>query len=1064
MVKLVDLYSELDLNNGKLLPATNLPADLNQRIDWVEHGEWLAAAKRAGAEKVFFVENNPVAVFSECDSDLKDKVTAFNRTWCLARPRLLFLASPGEISVFDLAKKPVDINRPKEWTKLKALATLNDVGEVLETLQEFHRDNIESGRLFGDERFSDMKDRADKSLIRDLKTVRRELIHAGLSGDKVRFAHALIGRSIFIRYLEDRGVLTEEYFLNIAKENNKWMEVLDRPIKRVGLDSSNQQTFYTRILENKDLTYAVFRAMASDFNGDMFPGVDEEENVIQPTHLRLIQDLFYGDAGKQKKLFFYSYLFDIIPLELISSIYEEFYHSSTDDDEKRSKARQDGAYYSPPVLAEFILSRVLTESIIEKMPRVLDPACGSGIFLVEAFRRMVRYEWHKKGEPLTFDEIKGIVKNRIAGIEVNPEAARITAFSLYLSMLHYLEPRAIDQQIKLGNRLPNLIASDTISPNHYHCILVANAFDQDLIDSNPILRDRFGEESADIVVGNPPWGAPDRDADSETRQREQVMLEWCVKRKMPIGDKEPSQAFLWRSLSFLRDDKVGALLVSAGVLLKQNDTSFRFREEWLQNVNIQEVFNFSHVRSFFFNGSISPFVALIFVKQRTAYNKQVLYWSAKQTLVVRKNQYIVFSRNDMNIIRDEDLSDYRTWKIYDYGSYQDAQLIKRLDNDPRTKPLSDYTEFSRVGFKKANQKHDAGWLKEFRKVKNDFFSRYDPLDSWAFEDVPDKIEHHGVDRRSYEGKRILVKEGIQQSNNTHGRMIARYETEPYAFNHSIHVIKLIDDEDWMYKTVIGILWSSLARYYLFLTSGFWGTWLDKVLLRERLRLPVIINRNNSATNKIIKVVEDLQNCQPDKLYILNQLDEIETRRLQLENELDEAVYELYNLSEEQKDLMRDCCEVTLPYFYKPFSSIGATPAVTDNDSAGIEPYIKTFCRRWNNYLSDDEEMRAEIHIGAHENTVAVEFFPADKGDPWNITPKSDSWSYLIEKIGKTLPHVLGTSKVLLEGVVHVVSDDGIIIINQNERRYWTRSLARQDAESTLCRALLPLSGSEGGKA
>ena len=507
MKSLEILYKELDFASGDLLTAADNPSLCPKRRDWLEKGEWLAAAKRAGVEKVFFVENNPVAVFAECGTDdLSEKVKVFNRVWCLARPRLLFLASPGEITVYDLAQKPVAEEKQDEWKNLKDLELLHDIKRISMDLQQFHRDNIESGRIFGDKRFGDLKNRADKALIRDLKTVRRELIDAGLSGENVRFAHALIGRSIFIRYLEDRGVLTVNYFRKVAGKNADWADLLVNPPERAGIDFSRKKTFYQRVLTNKDFTYSLFSALAVDFNGDMFPDVKTEEQIVSQKHLTEIQGLLYGDTGLQKKLFFYSYRFDIIPLDLISSIYEEFYHSSASEDIKKSKARQGGAYYTPPVLAEFLLSRVLTLETIKKTPRILDPACGSGIFLVEAFRRIVRYQWHRKESPLAFDELKNILKEQIAGIEVNEEAARITAFSLYLSILHYLDPPAIDQHIKQGNKLPHLIATERKSQNHYHCIFVGNAFDVKRIESNPLWQERFGNGCADVIVGNPPWG------------------------------------------------------------------------------------------------------------------------------------------------------------------------------------------------------------------------------------------------------------------------------------------------------------------------------------------------------------------------------------------------------------------------------------------------------------------------------------------------------------------------------------------------------------------------------
>jgi hypothetical protein len=128
-------------------------------------------------------------------------------------------------------------------------------------------------------------------------------------------------------------------------------------------------------------------------------------------------------------------------------------------------------------------------------------------------------------------------------------------------------------------------------------------------------------------------------------------------------------------------------------------------------------------------------------------------------------------------------------------------------------------------------------------------------------------------------------------------------------------------------------------------------------------------------------------------------------------------------------------------------------AVCNGELLWIETYVNFFVRRWNAYLGDDEEMRAEIHVGAHSNMLAVEFFPTDKGDSWDLKPKSGSWGYILDKIGKVLPQPMGTSQILLDGLVHVISDDGIIIIKRNEKRFWTRSLAREDADATLCKTM-----------
>jgi hypothetical protein len=1057
------LYEELDFKSGSLYPVMDNPSACPKSTDWIEKGEWLAAAKRVGAEKIFFVDNNPIAIFAECGPGLQEKIKTFNRMWCLARPRLLFLASPGEITVYDLAQKPVDEKKQEDWKKLNHLYILHDLTKVSRELQEYHRDQVESGRVFADQRFGDLKNRADKALIRDLKTVRRELIHAGLSKERVRFAHALIGRSIFIRYLEDRGILTGDYFLDAARQKAGWTDLIRSPVNRKGFDFSHNKTYYPRVLADKDFTYTLFRRLARDFNGDMFPDVDEEEKVVTRDHLELIQDLLYGDAGIQKKLFFYSYRFDIVPLDLISSIYEEFYLESRLDDEKNNKKRHAGAYYTPPVLVEFILSRILTPGVLEKNPRVLDPACGSGIFLVEAFRRIVRHQWYKSKHPLTFDELKRILKEQIAGIEVSEEAARITAFSLYLSMLHYLEPPAIDRQIKMGNRLPNLLATTNTSVNNLHCILPGHAFDTELIESNSFWKERFGEGCADVIVGNPPWGAPGKKADQETKERHKKIIDWCKRNNKPFGDQEPSQAFLWRALDFLAEKGKAGMLVPAGVLFKHNTTTLKFRNQWFDNVKLDEVFNFTHVRKFFFKGAASPFLSICFSKERQE-GSPVNYWSVKQAININKTQSIMLSRYDMHVLRPGDLSDVTVWKELWFGRKADRELLRFIKRQKRLLQFSIRENCGR-GYEIVSKKRDAEFLQSFKSLVVNSFSRYDPLE---FSVPPKKVYLLG-NKNIYDGNRLIVQKGIKENIDRieqKGSIVARYETESFCFTNAFYGIKLQSLEAWMYKTILGILWSSVVRYFFFMISSKWGLWYHEIHFnKEMLQLPIVLDQSNPATKKVILIVDKLRDYHPQKRDILHPDgipgEKIEAQRSQWEAELDEAVFELYGLNEEERDLIRDFCDVTLPFLYNPFDSIGAVPAIDDSDLTWIEKYVYTFCRRWNVYLGKDEEMRAEVHIGAHGNMIAVEFYPSDKGDPWHLDPKNDTWGYILEEIGKALPRPMGTSQILLDGLVHVVSDRGVIVIKRNEKRFWTRSLAREDADAAICKRMMEAIPKEG---
>src|SRR5207244_12365289 len=98
-------------------------------------------------------------------------------------------------------------------------------------------------------------------------------------------------------------------------------------------------------------------------------------------------------------------------------------------------------------------AHTLTPEVLAARPRVIDAACGSGIFLVESFRRMVRHLCaEQNGKRVSPPQLRRILREQIAGMDINEEAVRVAAFSLYLAFLHYQAPREINDE----RRLPHL--------------------------------------------------------------------------------------------------------------------------------------------------------------------------------------------------------------------------------------------------------------------------------------------------------------------------------------------------------------------------------------------------------------------------------------------------------------------------------------------------------------------------------------------------------------------------------------------------------------------------------
>ncbi|HUW13133.1 MAG TPA: N-6 DNA methylase, partial [Anaerolineae bacterium] len=900
-------YDELGFRQGSLLDATQTPSRAGSD-DWLSKGEWLSLAHAVHAEKVFFVDDNPVVVFAKSDTpDPAALRKLVNSVWCMSRPRLLFLATPGELNVLDLAEPPVKQGESVfHQDRLRGTATT--AAEVQTELQQFHREQIESGRLFEDERFETSTDRADAALIRDLRTLRKQLTDDKLGQEH---AHALIGRSIFIRYLEDRRILTREYFESVANGRDDWLEILNARPRFDYADDWMGALLYPRVLSDKQFTYALFTKLAQEFNGDMFPSEPGQESAVTPGHLETLQSFLTGAVDQEHRLFFYAYSFDVIPIELISSIYEEFYKSEAGGEDDL------GSHYTPPALVDYVLAQVLTPERLARNPRVLDPACGSGIFLVEAFRRIVRYRVQRGRKRLSQPQLRTILRDQIAGIDINPGAVRIAAFSLYLALLNYQEP----PDIQRSKRLPNLILSarspDPQDGQHLDILVAGNAFD--IEGSLPARHGRrFSSECANVIVGNPPWGSP-RGGDSMGVTALAAAQRWCSERGFAVGDKEQSQMFIHRSLDFLRPGGLAGLLVSTGALWKESDKSRSFRQQWLRRARLLNVTNFAHVRAVFFR-AIAPFASVVFEKDdQWEDDHRFRYWSAKRTAMAERLGSVVLSRADLRLVSQRSVMTHDdAWKIYWWGGHRDEALIRSLQSYPAMgklrvgdKPLCQSEGY---GFEEGRRdKVKSDWLGDFKQLPSSAFRRYGRISASDLTPVPDMVYRRGA-RDIYRGVRLLFKRGMGRAS-----FVARLETKPYCFTHSIYGIRVPDSLVDEAKIVLGICWSSLTIYYLWMTSGSWGSWHDAVHKRAVLDLPIRLPDDRQIRRRILKLVDDLSATDKQSpTFDRSQLEKTERA-------LDEAIFDLYQLTESERDLVLDTCRVSLDLFYRHARSNAVKP-------------------------------------------------------------------------------------------------------------------------------------------
>jgi len=1004
------------------------------QVGWFEQ-----ARDKLGAEAILFVGDYPTVLFFKLDTDLatdteavEDEIRQLHlKVWNTSHVPLFFIALPGELRVYSAYQKPV---RKEEWSSEdRWLERVENITQVAELLRGFSRSEVESGHLFQQRsKDFDRKNRVDQWLLKNLRLLRQEL--EGPDKEKRKCVHALIGRSIFIRYLEDRRVLVEGYFADISG---------DEKYRR-----------YTDVLWSKGDTYRLFRKLDDDFNGDLFPLGDEEQDVIQGADLCLLRDFLLGRSMEgQPDLLFWAYQFDIIPIELISNIYEEFYHEYGGEEDK-------GTHYTPTPLVDFVLAQSLTIARLDAGARVLDPACGSGVFLVEAFKRIVRHECRRLGEPrLLREQLTSLLTERIVGIDVNASAVRVAAFSLYLAYLDFLEP----PDIREHKQLPNLIY-DSEQPGSGQSLFHADAFYLTLAEKAELeerleQKERYGGRTDDVsmssqpvlplkdfkfdvIVGNPPWG-------SAGSSDNQLATKWCEAFRYPVGDRELSQCFMWRVQRLLKPGGQIGLLVSTGILFKHGDKSREFRRRWLQENRIRAVYNFAHVRQVFFRKqrkeSIAPFAAVFFVPAlvEEALQNRVSYVSIKQSAFVERLQAVVIDRTDLCKARQRDfLANDWLWKTYMWGGLNDVELIGELQSCYQSlrDVVSDYgMGYQESGPSKNKSTRELGV--RFELSTNVFYQNA------GFSELVIPIEHRPIHRlrnlKVYRGPRLLVKRGVSRSGGKFGEIQARLAYTPFAFRNSIIGFRLDTLNKEKQRILLGIILSSLAKYYHFLTCSTWGFWHYEIHEQEHLGLPIHFPDNRDLRDRILKAVEQITT--ESDTPTLFEPDSPGWRGIQ--DELDEAIFDLYGLSDAQRNLVRDLCQVTLEFFYEGVDSKATKPPTV----AQLEEYRDVFLEVWRERLaSKGKELEARVYAPHHGLLVGVSFDLKDSGTAMHHAPITDNseWQRWFRRLSQSLLKEYA-SQIYIDRVVKELSESSMFIIKRAQRRFWTKSQARRDAQELL---------------
>lgn len=543
------IFKTLDMNdqNGLVDSRTSNMTIYQQQI-------FNMVQEKIGINAVYFLRDTegkpkiPLVYFAAMDHYDTSSIAELHRlAWNLGDAPLLFVVTPENLLIYNNYTPPRrDENGNLDITAglIQTLNSLNSI-ETQRQLLQYHRIQLETGEFWrGDagNRF-DIKNRVDITLMNNLRIMRRTLIDSirsrystsELDNEQIiSMIHALLGRSILTKYLEERTdkngetVFPEGFFARFKPNAQRYLDLLD----------------------DKEATYSLFHELAEHFNGDMFPLVNKEYEIISRVELIELREFLLGKTNfeNQQLLLWPLYSFNIIPIQLISNIYELFFHLKVDN--KASKA---GTYYTPYHLVSMLMDEVLPWEGNYEQKKVLDPACGSGVFLVEVYRRLVgRWMYSNRGKRIGSAHLKDIMEKCIFGVDINGEAIRIASFSLSLVMCDYLEPRNIWETLTFPR------------------MLGYNLFESDFFDNG-----KFNEQKYDVIIGNPPWES----------KLSPYAQKFTNETQLPVGDKQVAQAFTWKAGELCAENgSVCLLLPSKGFLFNRWTNNLAYRTLFFQKV------------------------------------------------------------------------------------------------------------------------------------------------------------------------------------------------------------------------------------------------------------------------------------------------------------------------------------------------------------------------------------------------------------------------------------------------------------------------------------------------
>lgn len=733
------------------------------------------------------------------------------KIWTSSEVPIVCIFTKTEIRILDTTSP---INKENDVpTYLDKIALTSKVHCIFNT--QF-ANNIRTGAYWENEvikkKLSFSKNSSYSILIDYLKVVIKEAVkNADL--EKKRLIQKLIVQGILVKYLEEK----EDVYGN-------------RVFPPDFFKSYSDATCFCDILKNGRLFDFFEDLNKNHFNGKVFEWKEEEKGKLKDDRFSYLADALSGDSSSDGQMSIWRlYSFNFIPVELISRLYEEFI-----EDEEKS---ENGAAYTPSHLANLLVDEIMPVGNAKELDKfkVIDPACGSGIFLVIAFKRLIQW-WRAKNQYKnpSLSELKQILNNSIFGVDINEMATQLTAFSLCIALCEELTPKQIWDELRFDD-----LTKKNVSHKDFFLWL----------DEHQNEKDSF-----DIVIGNPPFVRGGVSTNLGT---------WTINESECVGIPQNQIAlkFLSESIQLLKSQAQLCLIIKASGLL-YNSTSSEYKKVLFEHYNVNQILDFTPLarnKSLWDCGTDVAAAAIFLAKESPNIEKNILHAIFRRTKATKERIVFEIDEYDLHFIsRNEASSNPYIFKINLMGGGRIKNVISKLSKIETLEQIKGkkgllVEEGLEIG---TNGKRKDTFLYQIKTLPTKSFSEkgldYSALSTFPEDIQPKKLSSELIFRHP----NILVKENLGKE-----LIPIEYNTNiDFTFQRNIIGIASGKNDkgqlDSIYQSLLK--YNKLYRFYMLVTSGQILINLNTVfLLEDFLNLPLILDNDTYLSMIDKNIINDV---------------------------------------------------------------------------------------------------------------------------------------------------------------------------------------------------------------